>query len=345
MNKISNFKIKVIDDNNNHHDIITNSAYKIKLGNNVINANCNNIHSYKLNDKVKHVEEQIIGTINFIGSTKLSVLWNDGSRERFAFDQLNQLAYVDDVEEMVSPLSSQMNETNKLVKRIDDNKVVNKNNIQNNVQDNKSEMDLLFEQAFDEMEDSYDDIENANPNKLEEQKLQRKINSLEKQIANDKINNIKENAINEIVSLMKTKGMIIDNTGEKVQRDNLLLMNDVAFESFKTAILSLDNKSNKLVEQTEAEVMLQRIKSGGPIIGSFDSDTTTSVNNNISNRDLKSVASSNINHSEQKLNLNGFKDLKGMTKPIQVIAEQKTPSQGIADAIASMDWTTITKVF
>ena len=52
---------------------------------------------------------------------------------------------------------------------------------------NKSELDKLFEQAFDEMEDTYDDIEDANPNKLENQKLQRKIDTLEKKIEDDKI--------------------------------------------------------------------------------------------------------------------------------------------------------------
>ena len=377
MNKFSNFKIKVIDKSSDTNQDTNTTSFKINLKtkHNIIQDNIEkNTHQYKVNDRVKHKEEGITGKVNFVGKDTICIIWDDNTRERFAINNLNNLAYIDNVEEMVSPLTNQSNETNKLVKKInttEDNSSnidnVNLEDLNNSVienkhsnEQNKSELDKLFEQAFDEMEDTYDDIEDANPNKLKNQKLQRKIDTLEKKIEDDKIANVKESAINDIIQLMKSKGMIKDSEGEKIQRDNLLKMDDTGFEAFKTAILSMDNKKN-IVEPTEAELMLQRIKSGGPIIGDFGGSSDLSADFNDSpTRDLQSLASSNtrdinslINNQSidnqfkpqsSNLNFDGFKNLKGLTKPIQVIAEQKTPSQSIAEAMSSLDWTILTKV-
>ncbi len=372
MNKILNLNIKVVNNSLSDSDNNTNQVYKIKLNNSGGNvekvektADKELVCNYKINDKVKHVEEDLTGVVKFIGSNNVSVLWNDGSRERIAFKDLNQLAYVDDVEEIVSPLSTQMNETEKLVSKdiILDEEVRNIKPDSSKIvkpEQEKSELDKLFESAFDEMEDSYDDIEDANPNKaeLENQKLQRKINNLEKKMTNDKINNIKDNAIKEIISLMKDKGMIVNSESEKIQKDNLLKMDDTAFNAFKQAILSTGKSNKKSTQMTEAEMALERIKSGGPVIGDFSSQISSSNIGSSSganlgaaeSRNLQTMASSSsvpntTSENNHELNFDVFKNLEGITKPIQVIAEQKTPSQGITDAIASMDWTTITKVF
>ena len=353
MSNFSNFKIKAVEKCNTLSSNNT-TTFKIDLRYKSNSIKKNVTVQFKVDDKVKHKEEGIIGKINFIGKDKLSVIWNDGTRERFALNDLSELAYVDDVEEMVSPLTNQSNETDKLVKKIQDTQINNEdsNTIdKSSDEQNKSELDKLFERAFDEMEDTYDDIEDANPNKLENQKLQRKIDTLEKKIENDKIANIKDSAIKDIIELMKSKGMIKDSEGEKIQRENLLKMDDVGFEAFKTAILSIDKNKKKQVEPTEAELMLQKIKSGGPIIGDFNSSSAISNSIDSPTRDLKSLNSSNVmdktasSKQNPNLNFDGFKDLQGLTKPIQVVAEQRTPSQNIAEAISSMDWTTITKVF
>jgi hypothetical protein len=309
---------------------------------------------FKPNDKVKHVEENITGKITFVGE-KVSVLWDDGSRERFALSDLNQLAYVDDAETEVSPLTNQMGGTEPILKsepvKTEVNPKVEKLKSEQKVEP-KSEMDKLFEQAFDEMEDGYDDIEDANPNKLKEQALQRQVATLEKKLDDTKIANIKEKAINDMISLMKDKGIIVNDEMEKVQRETIAKMDDAGFESYKSAILSMGGNTQKAnPEMDEAEKMLQRIKSGGPVIGSFDKnavDKTPSrslaASRDTASRDLSTLASSNISE-KPNLNLEGFKDLQGLTKPIQVIAEQKTGRQSLTDAIAELDWTTLSKQF
>lgn len=295
---------------------------------------------FKLNDKVRHIEEGITGTVKFVGE-KVSVLWDDGSRERFALADLNQLAYVDDTETEVSPLTNQMGGTEPLLKSEPVETKVNPKveKIKQKVEP-KSELDVLFEQAFDDMEDQYDDIEDANPNKLKEQSLQRQVASLEKKLDDTKIANIKEKAINDMISLMKDKGIITNSETEKIQRESIAKMDDTGFESYKSAILSMGNNTQKEnPEMDEAEKMLQRIKSGGPVIGSFDKNAVDKT----PSRDLTSLASTK--EKQPNLNLEGFKDLQGLTKPIQVIAEQKSGRQSMAEAIAELDWTTLSKQF
>lgn len=303
---------------------------------------------FKLGDRVKHVEEKIEGTIKFIGSEKIAIVWEDGSRERFSMSDMDQLAYVDNAEQQVSPLTNQMGGTEKVLKPIETLPINNRTLITQekpNIKvEKKSLVDELFEKAFDEMEDDFDDITDANPNKLREQSLQRKVATLEKKIEDSKIENIKEKIIDEIVSLMKSKGMITDKANEKLQRESIMKMDDIAFESFKNAILAMGGKPKaQEIKMTEAEKMLQRVKSGGAIVGNFDDSKVTSGNSD-GIRDLHAVAS--VDHTEKpKLNLEGFKNLQGLTKPIQVATEQVSPRQGITDAIANMDWTTVTKMF
>ena len=71
-------------------------------------------------------------------------------------------------------------------------------------------------------------------------------------------------------------------------------------------------------------------------------------NNSIFNISACLINNQSINNQSKpqnsNLNFDGFKDLKGLTKPIQVIAEQKTPSQSIAEAMSSLDWTILTKL-
>ena len=53
-----------------------------------------------------------------------------------------------------------------------------------------SDLDKLYNQAFNEMDDEYDDIIDANPNKLKEQMLKRQVDMMERKIENKQINNI-----------------------------------------------------------------------------------------------------------------------------------------------------------
>lgn len=343
MSSVNNkLRIKFVN-NNTQVNTSKSNTYKIALKNNnkfeTVKSNIDNtISDFKISDRVIHNEEQITGTISFIGNDKVSIIWDDGTRERFSKNEFNQLSIIS-------------TDINTITETINDNKenVAETRKIQSTKHAEPSAMsdlDKLYNQAFNEMDDEYDDIIDANPNKLKEQMLKRQVDMMERKIENKQINNIKEQSVDELISLMKDKNMINDSEHEKQQRDLIINMSDSEFEKFKQDIIN-GNKKNEY-QLTEAEKMLQRIKYGGPVIGDF-SNQPGQFNNDFSTetRSLESVASKNITTNEQSngLNLDGFKNLQGLTKPLQVVSEQKSPRQNIADAISSLDWTTMTKMF
>lgn len=313
---------------------------------NVDNSNTtkNNLAvKFKQEDKVKHIEEGILGTVKFVGKDKVAVVWEDGSRERFAISELDQLAYVNDIETQVSPLTNQMGGTEPLVKKInDDIPMDNIRKIDKPKLEIRPEMDDLFSKALSEMEDGYDDIEDANPNKLTNQMLERKVNSLEKKLEDNKIENIKNKAIEEIISLMKTKGMIKDSSAEESQRQLIFAMDDTAFESYRQAILGTPSNRSK-VEKTDAEKALESIRNGtfkssnpGTLVDMNDSD-----NGDSDARDLQSIRSASKN--DNGLNLENFKNIQGLKTPVYVEDRQVSPLTNMKDAILGLNWTVLSK--
>lgn len=337
---------------------------------------------FKVGDMVQHVEEKIIGEIKFIGSEELSILWNDNSRERFNLNNLkNIVAYVPDLQQRIDPLidNSSITTTESLTKQdiINRKDVVSEPEIDDlyrSTKENSSELDDLYSKAFEDMEDTYDDIEDANPNKNQ-------INARQ-----NSIKNIKEKAINEIIDTMKLKNLILSDLDEENERKKIAEMNDEEFEQFKNKII----KSNmrKEIVKTEAELMLEKIKSGGAIIGDFSSSissTSTGSGSGTGARNLsdvktasksdydkdyvgnlsedgfslefgsdfadslnsttKEAAKNELKEEPKKLNLENFQNLQGLTRPVQIPAEQRSYKQNITDAIASMDWTTLSKIF
>lgn len=343
-NTKNKLRIKFVSNDTELNKTNKSNTYKILFKNNnkfeKFKSNINKNIAFKINDKVIHNEEKITGIINFIGNDKISIIWDDGTRERFSKNEFNQLS-------IISVEDNNKND-NIIVKNDDITETRKIQSNQHNESSSKlSELDKLYNKAFSEMDDEYDDIIDANPNKLKEQMLKRQVDMMEKKIEDKKINNIKAQSVNELISLMKDKNMIHDSESEKQQRELIIKMTDSEFEKFKQNILN-DNKSNE-PQLTEAEKMLQKIKFGGPIIGDFDKSTTLSNNNfeSTETRNLESVASKKISVEEQSngLNLEGFKNLQGLTKPLQVVSEQTSPRQNIADAISNLDWTTMTKMF
>lgn len=285
-------------------------------------------NKFKIDDKVKHIEEGIVGIVKFIGKDKITIAWNDGTRERMPLEDIDDLEYVNDIETVVSPLTPQIS----------------------NIKEEKSSVDSLIDKALTDLEDNYDDIEDGNPNKeiLEKQALERKVDTLTKKLEENKIQNIKEKVMEEIISLMKDKGMIKDEETEKLQRDSILNMDDNAFESFKMAILSTNKSNKKVVKKTEAELALEAIKNGtfnsSPNQGSLI-DFSMDSGGEPGSRDLQSIKTAKPNFDDKKLNLDGFRNLQGITKPIQVESMQTTPVQNMKEAIKNMEWTTTTKIF
>lgn len=295
---------------------------------------------FKVNDKVIHNEEKIIGKISFVGNDKITVIWSDHTRERFPMSQINELSIYNDENQVTLK-----EETEEIL--IETRKVSNTPKIESTPV--LSEIDKLYNQAFSEMDDEYDDIIDANPNKLKEQMIKRQVDMMEQKIENKQISDIKKQSVEELISLMKDKNMITDDETEEIKRQEILLMSDPQFERFKKQVIS--GKVTLEPELSEAEKMLQRIKFGGPVIGDFSKSPSSYSGSNETRslsggqtRSLETVASKNESFNNG-LNLDGFRDLQGLTKPLQVVSEQKSPRQNISDAISSLDWTTLSKMF
>lgn len=342
---MSGIKVKVT--NNPNKQSLTKNIYKILLSK---KDKENKEFDINIGDNVRSKVDSLTGTIQSFDSNKIIILWDDNTRERFSY-----INFYNDMEIYKKDIIDKKDVINENVEEIETRKIIpQQNNV--GVKEEKSELDNLYDLAFNEMEDEFDDIIDANPNKLKEQRINRQINSMERKIEEKKINNIKEKAVNEVISLMKEKNMISNNSTERLKKEELLKMNDIEFENFKESILN--NSINSEPKLSEAEMMLERIKNGGPIIGGFDKNTVSSSVNRGETRTLSGrtneLYDSNNQVSEMtreassegpKLNFDGFRNLQGLTKPLQVPNEQKSMKENLSTAIADLGWTTVSKIY
>ena len=321
-----------------------------------------NSHKYEVGDYVKHNIDNTIGKISSI-SDYTTILWNDGYKERIITSDLKKIvSYVDYIEDIVQPMNTQQNfksDANTFTKQVYN---IEKNN--DKIDDNtktENKLDDIYLAALEE--DNFDDIEDGSP--IEAKKEE--INTIDKE-------EIKKKAIDEVINVMKNKGMLKDESMEESQRQIISLMDDNTFESFKSTILNKPKKVNK-IEKTEAELMLEKIKAGGPIIGDFSAmqkttvdiddgsetrslsgrkskpldpsmnDTMDNIINNLKDKNMN-IDNDNIvieEKSEKKLNLEGFKNIQGLKKPIQIQNNQQTPRSSLYEAISNIDWTIYTR--
>lgn len=322
-----------------------------------LNFNKNTLVSNKftVGNKVQHVDEKIIGTIKFIGSNEMSILWEDNSRERFPLNT-SKLAYIPDIQKRIDPLVDEsiiVEQGETIQDRLMKNEVIEKPTREQLYNTNNT-LDDIYNKALDDMNDSYDDIEDANPDK--------QINY-----------NIKEKVTEEIIETMKLKNMITAEN-EQAKRQEIKNMSDEQFESLKNEVINTPKKV--IVEKTEAELMLEKIKSGGAIIGDFKTATAMasksfgSIDGNTRNlSDIKAASKNNYNsdyvgelsedgfsldfgsdfntpkqEEKPKLNFENFQNLQGFTKPVQIQNEQRTYKENINSKIAEMDWTILSKI-
>lgn len=359
---MSNIKVKIKSNFTKKED--SNKIYKVVLSRNydikIEKAKENKEFNVNIGDKIKHKIDNLIGEVISIEPQRIIVLWNDNCKEKININSFYDEVEIIEVEDIKSE-ENKVNIDNKVEEDIKDNNIETRKISKAEIKPQEhSELDDLYSNVFSEMEDEYDDIIDANPNRLKEQMLNRKVQSMEKKTEQNKINNIKENAINDLISLMKDKKMIPNESYEKIQKEQLLKMSDSEFETFKKSIVGESVKKEN--EMTEAEMMLQRIKFGGPVIGGFEKNSgnssnslpsgfaaqhesrqLSSVNNKSTTEQIEHTASNN--EYESKLNLEGFKNLQGLTKPLQVQNQQKSMKQNLTSAIADLDWTTISKIY
>lgn len=335
--------------------------------------------------KVRHKEEGIIGEIKFIGQEKVAIVWEDNTRERMSLNEAkNSLEYIDDIQTLVAPTSSQMS-YNPTVNNLLDKAIA--------ALDEEEDEDLIEVGSIEAV------VESGTID-LEKIKMQRTINDLEDKLTTKKTVSLKEKIANEIVGLAIDKG-IIDADDVDIEIQKVLSFNDEQFENYKAGILDYEIDENIVTSSfaptqpnlTEAEIMLQRVKGGKGIIGDFSKEakelkvhasaipqtmsnmassssekrtlaelkdekfTFDKVNEkiptfeeqfeNILSDRLTNTKTANITEiPEIKKELPGFENLQGLTKPIRV-AEKATSyptNTNLKDLFGQIGWTTVSKV-
>ena len=140
---MSSLRLKVVSKSNN--------LYKVRLKK-------EKRHQFKVDDRVTNKIDNSIGTIKSLDK-EAYILWDDGTRERIKLSELNsKVSYMDYVEQVVSPMNTQEN-----FKQPSDINTLQIEKIKNNSNKPKD----IYDDIFDEMNDTFDDIEDANPNKQE----------------------------------------------------------------------------------------------------------------------------------------------------------------------------------
>lgn len=252
--------------------------------------------------KVKHKEEGIIGEIKFIGNEKIAIVWDDNTRERMSLDEAkNNLEYIDDIQTLVAPTTSQMS-YNSGVNDLLDKAIATLEN--DEITDDIIEVGVVEGKIVAEDTETID---------IEKIKLQRKVNDLNNKLMNKTTNSMKEKIANEIVSLAIDKG-IIDADELDIEIQKVLSFNDDEFENYKISILDYETDGSVITstfapiqqEMTEAEKMLAKIKGNGGrgIVGDFSKEM--SVHSSEVSKTITNTASS----SGEKRSLNELKDEK-----------------------------------
>lgn len=292
----------------------------------------------KVSDRVKHSEEDIIGTIKFIGDSGISVIWDDNSRERFNKDT-NQLVLLDN-ESLPKPIE-------KAIGVLEEDIEIDK----------KESIDI--EKVS--LERKYNQLENNKLNKLNDKVKTHATNEII-DLA------ISKGFIDEDDRDIEYQKIICMSDEEYDTYKNEIL----AFEN------DHEISSTTSVEEplTEAEKMLKHIKGGGGIIGDFSKDiptTSSSFGGGSEKRALSdidnqkfwlnnqykvdsfedqfaNILSSKLQKSEPKqvtashqpkYELPGFENLQGLTKPIQITKDTgSSSSMNFNKLFSDLNWTT-----
>jgi hypothetical protein len=332
----------------------------------------------KLGSNVKYKDDNIIGKITFIDDTKIIVTWNDESKQRIKLSDIeSELEYVDDIETIVSPMTTQ--------RHTPENKTAN-------IAIDKALNSLSEDIIDDDMIES--NIRQPEEADIEKIKLQRQVNELQDKLNNKSNNKMKDKIAADLVDLAIAKGMV-EKDDLEFEIQVILSMDDNQIEEYKTKVLSFQNDGEvtstfEAVEDknlSEAQKALNKIKGNGGkgIIGDFSKmnnnspvETYTesySTNSSDEKRTLAELRDSKVTFANQKpilsfedqfvdilssrvdqntvsnpfqekvanRSLPGFENLQGLTKPLVVNKPmmQNPTNTGLKELFSSLDWTTL----
>jgi hypothetical protein len=250
--------------------------------------------------KVRHKEEGIVGEIKFIGSEKVAVVWEDNTRERISFDEARKnLEYIDDIQSIVAPTTSQMS-YNPTVNKMLDKAIAS-------LDEDELDEEIIEIGSVEAILTSEKDFD------IEKIKMQRTINDLNDQLVEKKTDSMKEKIARELVDVAIMKG-IIDRDDLDLEITKVMSFSDSEFENYKTSVLDYETDGSIVTssfapiqpEMTEAEKMLARIKNNGGkgIIGDFSKEL------NVSASSTPQIISNNVSSTAERRTLAEIKDDK-----------------------------------
>lgn len=301
--------IKYIKENNG---LNSKSAFRLKLNNIILNdkkLDCkrNNVIDFKVGDNVKHELENIFGKITFICDDYISIKWNDNSKEKFTKQEMKK--YI--------TLNTEIKE-------------------ECNLEENKIDIEKL------QLKRKVDQLEKNNKETL--------INKVKAKAANEIVElAISKGIIDEDDKEVELQMLSMLNDTEYEEYCERII--EFTNEHQVTSKME-DDDDNK----TEAERMLHRVKNTGAIIGDFnnmniyDNPTKSSsgcrnlsdlndekitfdnqyvipsfeeqfsniLKNKLGENKMKRVEASNISNTSDDNALSVFKNITGITKPIQI---------------------------
>ena len=231
-----------------------------------------NKNEFLVGDKVINTKYNLKGRVSKIESDVLLITYNDKTIERInKNDALKVLSYVDDIQNIIDPMSSQISK-NKI------KKIIN----------NLSESQELFEEQ-----------------KIDKNKM--RINEEYEKMKLNKENSLKETKIESLINLGISKGLI-DKDEFDLEKTKLLMMDENDYKEYEENIVNFNSKStvtsknNQEIDPnlTEAEKALLEIKNGNNVIASkIDFDKIPNDSRDLSSISKKSNSNVMINNMSE----------------------------------------------
>jgi len=283
--------------------------------------------NFNINDIVKQKEEQIIGKINFIGKTKTSIIWNDGTRERILNANLNnELIKVED------------NEKNK---KIDNQSNIDKTSInkKSNVQSVSSTDDFYSQYTPEQLEEYKNKTINSIINAMFKRNQLHDNNEQNKKIAELKSCSVYElnNTLNDILKIKLPK---VKMTEAEIQLDKLrhpekyqneTIINDISDDEK----IDLNKVESRTLNHTSNKSNINNITKKSNM------NKTSKINTSHINK--PKIQKFDNTKNEHELNFEDFKNITGIKQPIQIKNNQNSGLSMLTEKLSNLPWSNIPK--
>jgi hypothetical protein len=328
---------------------------------------------FVVGNKVAHKEEGIKGTVKFANDKRLAVVWEDNTRERFTLAEASEfLEYVDTTEQEVSPLQTgqfpkdeeKEEELDGLMKDI----VSSLEDSEEEVTEDKIDLEKVkLQRQVNELEAK---VKRHDVTKIKEKAAMELIDVMQKKSMLSK----EESAVQTQLSAI----MSMDDNGFEAFK-NAILATPIGSKQAEVdeieAMLNQDDDFDDIEDGEEfakAQEVVKKAAANSRNIGGIEMGDTSFFENgglknfkgtigDFSGAGGSTAASASSSNNETRslsgrkgvqrtagadkgLNLSGFQDLQGLTKPINIPSKELNPKTKFDDLFSDIQWTTLSKI-